>query len=57
MATNDTKGVALVAGGSGIVGHSVAMELKGQGCCEFAFLAPGAALASSHLANKPRRPR
>jgi nucleoside-diphosphate-sugar epimerase len=31
MATNDTKGVALVAGGSGIVGHSVAMELKGQG--------------------------
>jgi len=32
MATNDTKGVALVAGGSGIVGHSVAMELKEQGC-------------------------
>jgi nucleoside-diphosphate-sugar epimerase len=31
MATHDTKGVALVAGGSGIVGHSVAMELKGQG--------------------------
>src|SRR5258707_376102 len=31
MATNDTKGVALVAGGSGIVGHSVAMELKGPG--------------------------
>jgi hypothetical protein len=31
MAINDTKGVALVAGGSGIVGHSVAMELKGQG--------------------------
>src|SRR5580704_12305002 len=31
MAANDTKGVALVAGGSGIVGHSVAMELKGQG--------------------------
>lgn len=31
MATNDTKGVALVAGGSGIVGRSVAMELTGQG--------------------------
>jgi nucleoside-diphosphate-sugar epimerase len=31
MATKDTKGVALVAGGSGIVGHSVATELKEQG--------------------------
>ena len=26
-------------------------------CCEFAFLAPGAAFAASHLANKPRRPK
>jgi nucleoside-diphosphate-sugar epimerase len=31
MATNDAKGVALVAGGSGIVGHSVATELKQRG--------------------------
>src|ERR1700740_1350271 len=31
MAVQDTKRVALVAGGSGIVGHSVAAELKRQG--------------------------
>jgi nucleoside-diphosphate-sugar epimerase len=31
MTINDSKGVALVAGGSGIVGHSVATELKRQG--------------------------
>ena len=31
MATNDTKGVALVAGGSGIVGHSVAMGIERAG--------------------------
>ncbi len=32
MTNSDTRRVALVAGGSGIVGHSVAMELKRQGC-------------------------
>jgi uncharacterized protein YbjT (DUF2867 family) len=31
MTTSDTRRVALVAGSSGIVGHSVAMELKRQG--------------------------
>ena len=31
MTTSDTKRVALVAGGSGIVGHAVAVELKQQG--------------------------
>jgi nucleoside-diphosphate-sugar epimerase len=31
MTNSDTRSVALVAGGSGIVGHSVAMELKRQG--------------------------
>lgn len=31
MTNSDTRRVALVAGGSGIVGHSVAMELKRQG--------------------------
>ena len=31
MTTSDTRRVTLVAGGSGIVGHSVAMELKRQG--------------------------
>jgi nucleoside-diphosphate-sugar epimerase len=33
MTTSDTRRVALVAGGSGIVGHAVAMELKRQGWC------------------------
>jgi nucleoside-diphosphate-sugar epimerase len=31
MTNSGTRRVALVAGGSGIVGHSVAMELKRQG--------------------------
>jgi nucleoside-diphosphate-sugar epimerase len=31
MTNGDTRSVALVAGGSGIVGHSVAVELKRQG--------------------------
>jgi nucleoside-diphosphate-sugar epimerase len=31
MAKKNTSGVALVAGGSGIVGHAVAKELKRQG--------------------------
>ena len=31
MTNSDTGRVALVAGGSGIVGHSVAMELERQG--------------------------
>ncbi|QQN62238.1 hypothetical protein JIR23_21895 [Bradyrhizobium diazoefficiens] len=31
MITGDGRRVALVPGGSGIVGHSVAMELKRQG--------------------------
>jgi len=31
MTNSDTRRIALVAGGSGIVGRSVAMELKRQG--------------------------
>ena len=31
MMTSDTRHIALVAGGSGIVGHSVAMEFRRQG--------------------------